>query len=59
MKINPKALIFILVLFAVGFIFMAPYLSGDNKSTETSPGEKLNSAKAKGRPVFLEFHSGT
>jgi len=59
MKANVKAVIFILVILAVGVILVIPYLdTGPGKFAVTpDPAGKLKLAAAKGRPVFLEFYS--
>jgi len=68
-RVNVKALIFVIVILAVGIIFVIPYLNpgpgelsgngGREFSLTTQPAEKLQEAKAAGRPVFLEFYAAT
>ncbi|HWI54915.1 MAG TPA: hypothetical protein VNT57_04440 [Desulfobacteria bacterium] len=73
MKLNPRLVIFVLVILAVGVIFAVPYLNqGSNSPGKSSPGldqvpakfsttdrpaEKLRQAMAQGTPVFLEFYA--
>lgn len=68
MKVNPRLIIFILVILAVGVIYVVPYLNPGNDSPESGqmsgqfsttdkPGEKLQQALNQGRPVFLEFYA--
>lgn len=72
MRINFKMVILVLVIFAIGFIFAIPYIKPAPDKTGRSeqggikkeyavtprPAEKLQEAKGKNRPVFLEFSSG-
>lgn len=73
MKLNSRLIIFVLVILAVGVIFVMPSLNpGENSpgqgspdsgeiparfSTTDSPKEKLSQAIAQGKPVFLEFYA--
>lgn len=69
MKVNAKLVIFVLVVLAVGTVFIIPYLNNEagnerqlgqrQFATTPDPGKKLNEAKAAGRPVFLEFYAVT
>ena len=62
MKVHVKAIIFVLVILAVGVIFAVPYFnSGPGPvgkfAVTPNPAEKIKLAGEKGRPVFLEFYS--
>lgn len=65
MKIHPKSVIFILVVLAVGAIFVIPYFNNNEKpgtrqfATTPNPVKKLDEAKADKRPVYLEFYAVT
>ena len=69
MKVNPKMVIFAVVVLAVGAIFAIPYLKkyagnggkpGTRQfATTPNPVKKLTEAKAKGQPVYLEFYAKT
>lgn len=59
MKLNSRLIIFVLVVLAVGAIFVIPYLSPMNPefSVTPDPVTKIAQAAADGKPVFLEFYS--
>lgn len=62
LKLNFRLIIFVLVVLAVGVIFVTPYLTPVKpeitKFTVTpDPVKKLTQAAADGKPVFLEFYS--
>lgn len=64
MKTNARLIILVLVIMAVGVIFVMPYLDATGKAPDKfalteRPIEKLDKALQAGRPVFLEFYSYT
>lgn len=64
LKVNVKVIIFILVVLAVGAIFVIPYLTTEEGktgefATTPQPAAKLQQAVDKGKPVFLEFYAVT
>ena len=64
MRVNVRMIIFVLVVLAVGAIFVIPYMdpgaeNGEKFATTAEPAVKLDQAREKGRPVFLEFYSAT
>ena len=64
MKISVKVIIFVLVVLAVGAVFVIPYLTPEGGkmrefATTPQPAAKLQQAVDKGKPVFLEFYAVT
>jgi len=69
LKVNPKLVIFAVVVLTVGAIFVVPYLNNDagnggkpgtrQFATTPNPVKKLDEAKADKRPVYLEFYAVT
>lgn len=60
MRLNAKVIILAMVVLAVGFIFVAPYLDFGSEGefvVTPQPATALREAKEAGKPVFLEFYS--
>ena len=64
MKVNIRIIILVLVVLAVGVIFVIPYLSpgqegGSQFATTPDPAGKFAGAAETGKPIFLEFYGVT
>ena len=64
MKVNIRIIILVLVVLAVGVIFVIPYLNpgqeGESQfATTPDPAGKFAGAAEAGKPIFLEFYGVT